>query len=664
MKLTFAIRRPSIPSVRSIHLGLRSQIMMLGLAGVVIIGTFYLLGRQFEHRSRLTEEKFATLTTLTSKLSESLLQARQVATEFLQKPNDKKTALHEQILKSAADYLARIEPMVEALPDKDPLRDASAFRPGINSYTTRFANVVTAQKLIGYTENDGLQGKLRTAVHSVEDKLKKFDQPRLAVLMLMMRRHEKDFMLRGDEKYGDELDKRYDEFIAQLAKTDDLPDDTRKEIKSLLQAYRQSFIGYEAGQTTLNEEAADLAQIYDRLRPTLSEVRKAADERLEVVRAEAKAVQQAIFWAICVTMAMVAVAALLFGRYLSQPLVKMTTAMQDLAQGNVDTTVVRFNRRDEIGVISRALSVFHEKLLENRKLTQDQVRMQQEAETERKVAMRRIADGFEHTVGRIIETVSSASSEIELAAGSLTRTAEVTQGLSATVAAASDQSSASVRSAAAASEQMAVSVTEIGGKVRESHKVAHAAVQQAEQTNARIAELSQSAGRIGEVIKIITAVAEQTNLLALNATIEAARAGDAGRGFAVVASEVKALAAQTAKATDEIGAQIAQMRTATQHSVAAIKEIGGTISQISEIASAIAAAVEQQGAATQKIAQNVQQAAQGATQVTSSITDVNRGATDTGAAAGQVHTLASSLVSESNTLKTEVENFLATVRAA
>lgn len=657
MKLGFAGRRPSF------HLGLRSQIMLLGLAGVAIIGTFYLLGRQFEDDSRQTADRFATLTSLTSKLSESLLQARQIATEFLQKPDEKKIALHGQIVAAATDYLARIEPMAEALPDGDPLRQASAFRPGINMYTTRFSNVASAQRLIGFTENDGLQGKLRAAVHSVEEKLKKFDQPRLAVLMLMMRRHEKDFMLRGNEKYGDDLDKRYDEFIPELAKTD-LPDATKAEIVTLMKAYRQSFIAYMAGQTTLTEEAADLAQIYERLRPTLAAVRKAADERHETVRAEAQSVQQAIFWAICLTMAIVTIAALLFGRWLSTPLVRMASAMQNLAQGNIDAGIERFDRRDEIGVISRALSVFHEKLLENRQLTADQVKLQEQTATDRKDTMLRIADGFELTVGKIIKTVSSASSEIETAAGSLTRTAEMTQGLSATVAAASDQSSANVQSAAAASEEMASSVAEIGRQVRESHKVAHAAVQQAEQTNARIAELSQSAGRIGEVIKIITAVAEQTNLLALNATIEAARAGEAGRGFAVVASEVKALAAQTAKATDEIGTQIAQMQAATQHSVSAIKEIGGTITQISEIASTIAAAVEQQGTATQKIARNVQQAAQGATQVTSSITDVNRGATDTGAAAGQVHTLASSLVSESNHLKTEVENFLSTVRAA
>jgi len=657
MKMRLAFRRPSF------RVGLRSQIMVLGLAGVIVIGTFYLLGRHFEERSRLTAEQFGALTSLTSKLSESLLQARQIATEFLQKPDEKKTALHGEILAAANGYLAKIEPMAEALPDGDPLRQASAFRSGINMYTTRFSNVASAQQLIGFTENDGLQGKLRKAVHSVEEKLKKFDQPRLAVLMLMMRRHEKDFMLRGNEKYGDDLDKRYDEFLPELAKTE-LPAEVKTEITNLLRAYRQSFIAYMAGQTTLTEEAADLAQIYDRLRPTLSAVRRAADERLEVVKAETAATQQSIFWAICITMAAVAVAALLFGRWLSSPLIRMAAAMQNLAQGNIDSAIERFKRRDEVGVMSGALSVFHEKLLENRTLTADQARLQEQTAADRKAEMLRLANGFEQSVGRIIETVSSASSEIELAAGSLTKTAEVTQGLSARVAAASDQSSANVQSAATASEEMASSVSEIGRQVRESHKVAHDAVRQAEETNARISELSQSAGRIGEVIKIITAVAEQTNLLALNATIEAARAGEAGRGFAVVASEVKALAAQTAKATDEIGAQIAQMQAATQHSVAAIKEIGGTIGRISEISSTIAAAVEQQGAATRKIAENVQQAAQDATEVTSSITDVNRGATDTGTAAGQVHNLASSLVDESNTLKSEVETFLATVRAA
>jgi methyl-accepting chemotaxis protein len=646
-----------------IHLGLRSQILTLGMSGVAVIGAIYLVGLQIEERSRRTADDFGSLALSTAKVSEGLLQAREIATEFLQKPDDKKLAAHNGIVAAAVERLADIERLADALPQADPIRQASSFRAVTNSYATRFGNVASAQKLIGFNENDGLQGKLRTAVHTVEDQLKKYDQPRLAVLMLMMRRHEKDFMLRGDEKYGDELQKRAEEFAVELKKAD-LPAEAKAEITGLIETYRSSFLAFMAGQSTLSEEAADLAQIYDRLRPTLSAVRKAADERLEAVNTELAAVRRYVFWSICITVMMVAISALLFGRWLSTPLVEMADAMERLAQGDLDGKIEPVERRDEIGKISRALSVFHGKLLENRQLTLDQARVQERAAAERRDVMLQLADGFEQAISRIVDTVTTASSEIELAAGSLTRTAQGAQQLSSAVAAASEQSSANTQSAAAATEQMVSSVTEIGRQVQESQKVADAAVRQAEQTNLRINELSQSAGRIGEVVKMISAVAEQTNLLALNATIEAARAGESGRGFAVVAAEVKALAGQTAKATEEIGAQIAQMQSATQQSVAAIKEIGGTISQISEISSTIAGAVEEQGAATQEIARSVHHAAQGAAEVAGNISEVNRGATDTGSAAGQVHSSACALLTESNHLKREVEKFLDTVRAA
>jgi len=200
--------------------------------------------------------------------------------------------------------------------------------------------------------------------------------------------------------------------------------------------------------------------------------------------------------------------------------------------------------------------------------------------------------------------------------------------------------------------------------VQESSNIAAEAVRQASKTDARIAELSAAASRIGDVVKLITAIAEQTNLLALNATIEAARAGEAGRGFAVVASEVKALATQTAKATDEIGTQISAMQVATNDSVVAIKEIGSTIGRISEIAESIAASVQEQGAATQEISRNVQHAASGTAQVVTNITDVNRGASETGTASAQVLASAQFLASESGRLKSEVEKFVRTVRAA
>jgi methyl-accepting chemotaxis protein len=347
-----------------------------------------------------------------------------------------------------------------------------------------------------------------------------------------------------------------------------------------------------------------------------------------------------------------------------RPMTQMTRVMARLAGGELEMPIPSLNREDEVGAMARAVQVFRENALRVRAMESEQANLKQSAEQDRKAAMDRVADGFEQAIGRIVEAVSSSSSEIELSAGSLTKIAESNHKLTATAASASERSSANVQSAAAASEEMASSVTEIGRQVQQSEKITQAAVRQAEQTNARISELSQSAGRIGDVVKLIAAVAEQTNLLALNATIEAARAGEAGRGFAVVASEVKALAAQTAKATEEIGTQITQMQSATQQSVSAIKEISATIGQISQISTAIATAVGQQGTATQEIARNVQQAAQGTIEVGASIADVSRGAANTEAAAEQVHGFARALSNEGNHLKLEVDKFLTTIRAA
>jgi methyl-accepting chemotaxis protein len=267
-------------------------------------------------------------------------------------------------------------------------------------------------------------------------------------------------------------------------------------------------------------------------------------------------------------------------------------------------------------------------------------------------------------VGGVVEAVSSSATELEAAATTLSHTADTTERLAATVGTASEQASKNVQSVASATEEMTSSVHEIARQVEQSSRIAGEAVMQAQDTDARIGKLLQAAQRIGDVVKLITAIAEQTNLLALNATIEAARAGEAGRGFAVVAQEVKALAAQTAKATDEISTHIAGMQTATQDSVAAIKQIGATIGQISEIASTIATAVDEQGATTQEIARNVQHAAHGTAEVANNIGNVSRGAVETGSASSQVLSSARALSSEGNKLKIEVEKFLATVRAA
>jgi methyl-accepting chemotaxis protein len=357
--------------------------------------------------------------------------------------------------------------------------------------------------------------------------------------------------------------------------------------------------------------------------------------------------------------------AFLIARGIIGPLSGLTSGMKELAGGNFGVVLPGLDRKDEVGDMAQAVETF--KVVSEQKARKEaeaKIQQDQVAAKQRRADMIKLADDFENAVGEIVETVSSASTELEASASTLTATAERAQELTTMVAAASEEASTNVQSVASATEEMASSVNEISRQVQESARMAGEAVGQARTTNDRVSELSKAAARIGDVVELINTIAGQTNLLALNATIEAARAGEAGRGFAVVASEVKALAEQTAKATGEIGQQIAGIQAATQDSVNAIKEISGTIERLSEISSTIAAAVEEQGAATQEISRNVQQAAQGTQQVSSNITDVQRGASETGSTSSQVLSAAQSLSGDSNRLKLEVGKFLNSVRAA
>jgi len=347
----------------------------------------------------------------------------------------------------------------------------------------------------------------------------------------------------------------------------------------------------------------------------------------------------------------------------SRGIASIVTPMRALGNGDLTAQVPHQGEKTEIGSMADVLQVFKEALIA-KKATDEAAALDAEAKIERGRRVDGITREFETMIGEVVNTVSSASTQLEASAGTLTATAVRSQELTSTVAAASEEASTNVQSVASATEELSSSVNEISRQVQESARMANEAVSQARQTNDRVSELSKAASRIGDVVELINTIAGQTNLLALNATIEAARAGEAGRGFAVVASEVKALAEQTAKATGEIGQQITGIQAATQESVGAIKEISGTIEKLSEISSTIAAAVEEQGAATQEISRNVQQAAQGTMQVSSNITDVQRGAGEIGSASSQVLSAAKSLSSDSSRLKVEVGKFLNSVRAA
>jgi len=461
--------------------------------------------------------------------------------------------------------------------------------------------------------------------------------------------------------------------------------DAYRETKKFVDAYlasgielagaQRTVIGAASGSARTAAEAAKAGILAERMRPAALEVSKRIDDLVGVANEFAarrkgemlteldRVANFALIVGVFVVLTLIG-SAVFSVLNIARPIRRIGDVLLQLAGGNKAVEIPYTRRGDEVGDNARAAQTFKENLIRIELMEAEQKNQEAAAAARRKEEMTKLAGVFEAAVGGIIDSVSAASQQLEAAAGTLSGTAEETQQLSGMVAAASEEASTNVGAVASAAEEMSTSVVEIGRQVHDSSRIAGEAVKQAERTDVRINELLKAAGRIGDVVKLITAIAEQTNLLALNATIEAARAGESGRGFAVVASEVKALAAQTARATEEISTQIAGMQSATEDSVGAIKEIGATIARISDISTTIAATIEEQGAATAEIARNVSEAAKGTVEVADKIAQVSHGASATGAASGQVLSSARSLSSESSLLKTEVEKFLKTVRAA
>ena len=365
-----------------------------------------------------------------------------------------------------------------------------------------------------------------------------------------------------------------------------------------------------------------------------------------------------------VGLAVGAALAWLIARGISRPVVRLCEAMRSLAGGDKTIVVPGVGRKDEVGQTAGTVQVFKDNMIEADRLREETEQHKVAAEAERKTGMLRLADDFEAGIKGVVNSVASQATEMQSSAQAMTHTAEQATQRATAVAASVEQASANVQTVASSAEELSASVLEIGRQVEQSSKISGEAVVEADKTNTTVEGLSKSAQRIGDVMQLIETIAGQTNLLALNATIEAARAGDAGKGFAVVASEVKSLASQTAKATEEIRAQISDIQGATGQTVKAIRNIGETIRRISEISTSIASAVEQQSAATREIATNVQQAAQGTGDTATNIEGVSRAASETGAAATQVLGAAGELSKQSETLRRDVDEFLANVRAA
>jgi methyl-accepting chemotaxis protein len=644
-----------------------AAIGLVGVLGLAAVGLIYEEGSWSQDRARKVAEDARAIASLTTRISVEMLEVQRDEKNFLLHKQDSYVKHHAQLSGAIGRDFDELKVMVKSGSYSALADQINVIHDGFENYANDFAVLAMVQAKIGIDETSGLSGSLRKAVDIVEASVNEINDPKLTGRLLTMRRHEKDFMLWRDDNYAAEFKKAVVAFALVLTEMD-LRYEVQEKLSLNLDKYTRDFAGWIDAAHEIMRSEADLAATFHDLEPKIAEAIAEIDRLSGIADASERALRDAMKLRMVVALALAALAmcalSFLLGRAVSKPISAMTGALTKLASGDFSGALPGLERHDEIGEMASAARIFKDNMIEAERLRAEQFADQQARSLQRRDERLRLASGFHDAVGSIVDKVSSEATELEAAASTLTRTAETTLELSGVVSAASGEASSSIQSVAAAAGEMTSSVEEIGRQVVESRKIAQVAVQHAKITDARITALSQAAERIGEVVKLITGIAEQTNLLALNATIEAARSGEAGRGFAVVAQEVKALAAQTAKATEEIGTQISGMQTATRESVEAIKQIGAVILQISDVSGIIAAAVDEQGAATREIARDVLMASDGSARVGSAIADVHQGAADTGSASGQVLSSAQSLSSQASQLKLEVDNFLASIRAA
>ncbi|MGY2046907.1 methyl-accepting chemotaxis protein [Methylobacterium sp. JK268] len=648
------------------RLGLQGQIALLALGGVVLLGAISLIGLRSQARLQRVADQSVALSAALTSVAESLLGARQAETDFLLHRQEALVTRRDELVAQAASALEQVERMVAPLDAEDPLKKAEIIRPGLNQYATRFQNVIAAQRTLGFTEKDGLQGALREAVHTLEQKLDALDQPRLSVLMLQMRRHEKDYMLRGTEKDADALRESVAAFGPALAAAS-LPDPVRSDLGDLARTYERKFLAYSVGFDSLKEEADDLAAIFKRLAPLVEEVSRAASDRFAAAQADSEASRtrttQLLAGGILATLLCAGLLSWWVGHRTTVPLRQLARAMERLAGGDLDVRGPSLSRADEIGAIARAFAVFQAKMVENGTLTAEQAASRIRHEAERRAAMVGLAGQLETEVGHTVAELRRAAEAMQLCAAQVSGSVEETSGRADAVASACEGTAAHVQLVAAASEELTASLGEVAAQGARSVAVGRRAAEEARHMEERVRDLAGSAARIGDVVGLIAAVADQTNLLALNATIEAARAGEAGRGFAVVAAEVKDLAAQTARATVEIRGQIEAVQRATGDAVGAVQRITATIGEVDACAAVIGSTVQQQLAATQEIAASVAQAARGTQDVSRTIAGVGRDAEAAAAAARQALAEARDVSGWAGSLDESVSRFVAQVRA-
>ncbi|MES0812742.1 methyl-accepting chemotaxis protein [Roseibium sp. SCPC15] len=557
---------------------------------------------------------------------------------------------------------------VEAKPQSAAIKgEVDSLRNVLDKHKAEFEVLSADLQEMGLDENSGLQGALRSAVHNVEERLKAANLDALTVKMLMMRRHEKDFMLRGKDKYVGRIDKRREEFAGLLTQSG-LAANEQAEINQLLDTYQTAFKQYAEKAKEIEVDLEHLEELYAKVNPlwtVMSEAafagKQAASTALNVAEASSRKTYLTVSG---IALVLAIGLGWLIGRSITRPIKNLTETMRDLAGGNIQVDVSFTDRGNEIGSMARAVEVFRTNAVRTHELEGEQQEQAERAEQEKRALMENLANQFDASVGAIVQRVSDAAFSLDQSAATMSRVSENTSERAENAANASAQTTENVSIVASAAEEMTASISEINEQVIRASEASRNAAQDVSQTASQMDMLAGMADKIGEVVSMISDIAEQTNLLALNATIESARAGEAGKGFAVVASEVKALANETAKATESISTLVTEIQAETKTAVGSIGKIGDVIRDLEHSSTAIASAMEEQGATTQSVAENVAQAATGTRDVSDSIQVVKDASVEASDATHQVRSSIDELTQQSNTLREEVGRFLNQIRAA
>ena len=619
------------------RVSLRWQIAMLaavGIAGMLILVSIHFAGAATQARVQARGDAAQTLDSLVSRLDRAMLQARRSEKDFQLRSNETEVGKNAAALREARARLAQITATLAAPGHaQDGLSDAAkALNAGIDRYETAFANVVKQWRKVGLNETKGLLGALRASVHDAEALIDKHNALALKVEMLMLRRHEKDFLARVAASYLDQFETTFVNFGKALAESDILASD-RAAISDKMAAYRRDFLALVSARLELTDQVAELSRTYADIEPSLIRLRdasehQAADATAEVAVRKAQA-DRTMLISISLIIAVAAMIVVIMGQAVTRPLIGMAQAMRAIAVGMLEVAIPGRGRRDEIGGMAEALETFRRQAQDNLRLVAEQQAEREAAQEAKRTALQTMADTIEREASQAVVEVSTLTSQMSATAEAMAGTAVSTGQNAFEAATAASQTLATAQTVASAAEQLSASIAEITRQVARSAGVAQGAVAVGAGATASIDALGRKTAEIGQVAQMIADIAGRTNLLALNATIEAARAGESGKGFAVVASEVKQLATQTARSTEEISRQINAVRAATTAATEAVAQMISTIGEIEGISTSVASAVEEQGAATAEIARSVAETAEAARVVSKRADDVRSAAKQT-----------------------------------